>query len=91
MRFKVLFKLYDGVRHTGVKNIYRPDWCLDNKLDFNCGQIISSDLIELGKSYECELQPLCPEFWKNVRLNDILRCMEGSRQVGEATVLEILE
>jgi len=72
---------------------YRPTWQSDSKPDHNSGVFAFTDLkiIDLGESHQGLLYPLAPELWTTVRINDVLRCMEGSRQVGEAVVLEIIE
>ena len=91
MKYKVLFTAF-LVRTTPIASGYRPDWGCDKKPDYNCAMLTFTDkeLIVPGEQHECFLQPMCPEFWGNVAINDTLRCMEGSRQVGEAVILEIM-
>ena len=91
MKYKVLFTAF-LVKKTPIRSSYRPDWTCDNKPDYNCAMLSFSDKEEIapGESCECFLQPLVPSLWVNVAINDALRCMEGSRQVGEAVILEIM-
>lgn len=92
MKFKIRFTL-NHTRRTGILSGYRPTWCCDSKPDHNSGAFYWSGghWIELGATQEGLLWPLAPQFWEEVRVNDVLRCMEGSKVVGEAIVLEILE
>lgn len=91
MKFKLRFTL-NHTRRNGILSGYRPTWCSDSKPDHNSGIIHwPGEGIDKGETREVFLWPLAPEFWEQVRVNDILKCMEGSRVVGEATVLEILE
>lgn len=90
MKFKIRFTL-NNTRRNGILSGYRPTWCCDNKPDHNSGMIHwPGEGIGLGETRDVFLWPLSSEMWNNVAVNDILRCMEGSRVVGEATVLEIL-
>jgi hypothetical protein len=72
---------------------YHPTWTSDSKPEHNSGifVFIGLKIINLGESHEGTLYPLVPELWNAVRTNDVLKCMEGSKQVGEAVVLEIIE
>lgn len=90
MKLHVLFSL-NNARKTGVMSSYRPDWTSELKPEHNGGVLSFTDkqIIMPGESHECILEPLVPEFWSRIRLNDVLECMEGSRQVGQALVLEI--
>lgn len=91
MKFKVNFTLYPNVKTVPVFTGYRPTWCATSKPEHNSGMIQwSGDRINLGETREVILSPFAPEFWNKVAVNDILKCMEGSREVGEATILEIL-
>ncbi len=91
MKYKVLFTAF-LVRKTPIRSSYRPDWTCDSKPDYNCAMLTFIDKEEIAPGEECEcfLQPMCPEFWNNVAINDTLKCMEGSLQVGEAVILEIM-
>lgn len=90
MKFKIRFTL-NHMRRNGILSGYRPTWCADSKTDHNSGMIHwSGEGIGLGETREVILWPLAPDLWTKVAVNDILKCMEGSRVVGEATVLEIL-
>jgi len=92
MKLKVLFKAFN-VREAFMSG-YRPDWCSPRKLEYNCAQLIFTDKqhINPGEEHQCILQPFIPEFWAGkVAINDVLRCMEGPRQVGEAIVQEIIQ
>jgi hypothetical protein len=92
MKLKVLFKAFN-VREAFMSG-YRPDWCSPSKLEYNCAQLIFTDKqhINPGEEHQCILQPFIPEFWAGkVAINDVLRCMEGPRQVGEAIVQEIIQ
>lgn len=87
--YKVLFNC---TRSKPVFSRYRPDWYSDSKPEYNCAQLLFTDTgcIISGQKRECFLQPLKPELWNKVAVNDILKCMEGPNQVGEATILEII-
>lgn len=90
MKFKIRFTLNNS-RRSGILSGYRPTWQSDSKPEHNGGMIHwPGDRIELGETREVFLWPLAPQMWESVAINDILKCMEGSRVVGEATVLEIL-
>lgn len=92
MKYRVLFTAY-RVRKTPIFTHYRPDWTSDTKPDYNCAQLLFDDrpTIEPGETHECLLQPLNASLWGSVIVGDVLQCMEGSRAVGEASVLEIIE
>lgn len=92
MKFKVLFIL-NSVRKNGIKNNYMPTWISNSKPNHNSGMIIFNDIEFLEKeiSHICELSPLCSEFWEDIRLNEVLNCMEGTKQVGSAIVLDIIK
>lgn len=89
MKFKILFV---SDKKVPIKSGYRPDWCSNNKPYYNCAQLIfnDKDSIMLGEKHECLLEPLCPVLWNNIMINDALKCMEGSKQVGKAIVLDII-
>ena len=80
-------------RTTPIRSHYRPDWCSDSKPEYNCAQLLFDDIQDInpGESHYCTLQPMRPDLWDKVMINDTLRCMEGSRQVGEALILKIIE
>lgn len=90
MRFKVRFTL-NRIRKNGILSGYRPTWTSDSKPEYNSSAVYwSGEGIGLGETREAIIIPLVPHMWEKVMPNDILRCMEGNRQVGEAIVLEIL-
>ena len=92
MKFKIRFIL-NHTRRSGILSGYRPTWQTDSKPDHNSGIFYWSggNRIELGETQEGLLWPLSSELWSKVAVNDTLKCMEGSRIVGEATVLEIIQ
>ncbi len=89
MMYKVLFTSAKG---NPVFSHYRPDWCSESKPEYNCAQLLFTDTscIVPGETHECLLQPLRPELWNGVAINDTLKCMEGPKRVGIAIVLEII-
>lgn len=91
MIFKVLFILNIS-KKIGITSGYRPTWCCDSKPEHNSAQLnfTGIKLINPGETYQCLLQPLVSELWVNVSINNTLKCMEGSKQVGEAIILEII-
>lgn len=91
MKFKIQFTLHH-IRHTGITSDYRPNWISDSKPHLNGARFTFSDKpkLELGETGIGLLEPLCPELWNNVSLNDTLSCMEGNNVVGTAKILEIL-
>lgn len=90
MKFKVLFSLNASKRHP-IMSYYRPDWVSDSKPDYNCAQIlIDVPILNPGEKCHAILEPLAIDLWNNVVINDVLKCMEGPHQVGEAIVLEII-
>lgn len=90
MKFRISFTL-NNARRSGILSGYRPTWQSDSKPEHNGAMIHwSGEGIGLGETREVTLWPFAPQLWEKVAVNDILRCMEGSRVVGEATVLEIL-
>jgi len=93
MKLKVLFKAFN-VRTMPFMSGYRPDWVSPRKLEYNCALLLFTDKqhINPGEEHQCILQPFVYEFWAGkVAINDVLRCMEGPRQVGEAIVQEIIQ
>lgn len=91
MKFKVLFILNDA-KKCRVLSGYRPTWIGDNKPEHSSGMVYWSggDAVSPGEAQEAVLWPLAPQLWEDIRINDTLKCMEGSREVGEAIVLEII-
>lgn len=92
MKFRIIFT-GSNVRKTPIYSGYRPDWCcIDKKPDYNCGMLhFNGDPIMPDGEKECILTPLQAGLWENISVNDVLNCMEGSRCVGKAIVLEVLE
>ena len=92
MIYRVSFTL-NQVRKTGIRNEfgeYRPDWVSDNKPDYNGARVlIEGGKCELGETVSATLQPLIPALWTAVKVGDVLKAMEGPKQVGEAVVLGI--
>lgn len=93
MKFRVRFHHYADVRKTPIFSNYHPGWIAPNKPDQNSAALFFDDVKMLmpGETHNCILEPLCPELWTQVENNDILKCMESSRQIGEALVLEIIK
>jgi len=91
MKYKVEFKLTN--RQTPVSSRYRPDWISTTKPEYNCAQLLFTDkyTVSQGESRECILEPFAIYSWNNVKVGDVLKCMEGPTEVGHATVLEIFE
>lgn len=91
MKFKIRFTL-NHTRMRGILSGYRPTWTCNSKPDHNSGAMYWSgkEWIEKGETYNTLLWPLQSKYWEEVRVNDVLKCMEGSKIVGEAIVLEIL-
>lgn len=91
MKYKVLFTAYK-VRNSPIYSAYRPNWICDHKSEQNCASLIfdEPEFIVPGENGECLLHPFAPDLWNNIQIGDVLQCMEGSRAVGEATILEIL-
>lgn len=91
-RFQYKIRFTSTGRTTPILSKYRPDWTTKNKPDYNCAVLIFDDKesINPGESHICYLEPIRPDLWATVKVNDVLKCMEGSREVGEAIVLEIL-
>jgi hypothetical protein len=90
MKYKVLFNHYT-VRKSPILSEYRPDWCCDSKPEYNCAGLLFSDITSInpGEQHQCELEPLIKKLWANIKVGDILKCMEGNRQVGDAVILDI--
>jgi len=91
MILKVKFTALAGVRKTPILSNYRPDWKSTRKPEYNCAVLSFSEpqMVHPGDSCEGKLQPMRPDLW-TVEIGDVIDCMEGSRKVGEAIVLEIL-
>lgn len=91
MNLKVKFTALAGVRKTPIFTNYRPDWKSVRKPEYNCAVLTFTEvkMIQPGETAECNLQPMRPDLW-TVEVDDVIDCMEGSRKVGEAIVLEIL-
>lgn len=79
-------------RTTPIRSKYRPDWTTESKPEYNCAVLFFDDkeCINLGETHICYLEPMRPDLWATVKISDVLKCMEGSKEVGEAIVLEIL-
>lgn len=91
MNYKVLFTAFTN-RESPIFSGYRPDWVSDNKPDYNCASLTFSNMekIDPGAECECLLSPLRTDLWQHVKVYEILKCMEGLRQVGEATVIDLV-
>ncbi len=91
-RFQYRVRFTSTGRPSRILTKYRPDWTADSKPEYNCAVLLFDDKESIGpgESHICYLEPMRPDLWEAVRLNDILKCMEGHREVGEALVLEIL-
>lgn len=91
MKFKLTFTLNKYQKTRGILSGYRPTWCANNKPEHNSGMIYwSGDEISLGETREVVLIPLVDQFWENIKIGDVLKCMEGSKVVGEGSVIEII-
>ena len=91
MKYRVLFTLYHDIKKTPVRTGYRPDWTSNHKPEYNCGQLtFQGEEIKPGYQRECILTPVMLQLWETVITKDTLRCMEGSRQVGDAVVIEVI-
>jgi translation elongation factor EF-Tu-like GTPase len=90
MKLKVNFTALAGVRKTPIFTNYRPDWKSIRKPEYNCAVLTFTEMQKItpGDTAECMLTPMRPDLW-TVEIGDIIDCMEGSRKVGEAEVLEI--
>lgn len=90
MKYKVSFTATN--RPTPIRTNYRPDWIGDSKPEYNCAQLIftGKNAIDQGESFDCILEPFAQQLWSNVKVGDVLKCMEGLTEVGNAIVLEIL-
>jgi len=92
-----LFATASGGRATAIRSDYRPDWDLGStwrgRPTLNGGRVMLEDRPELSPGAEgiARVEPLAPEFWEGVRPGQIIPMHEGSRVVGEATVLETLD
>lgn len=91
MKYKVLFTV-THIKKLAVRSGYRPDWISSYKPEYHCAQLIfeGKESLAPGEQYKCILEPLHPELWETVIINDTLLCMEGPRQVGEALVIEVI-
>jgi hypothetical protein len=92
MKFKVIFTI-NNKRKSGICSKYFPTWVSNSKPEHNGGRIIllDRDMLELSDTCTCLLEPFMPDLWKNVKIGDILKCMEGLKEVGAARVLSIEE
>ncbi len=92
MKFKVCFKL-ERVKTRPVLTGYRPTWANDSKPDQNSGALTFDDKDEIkpGEIHVCYLHPLASEYWNNVKPFQWMKCMEGSKVVGVAIILERIE
>ena len=82
------------IRKSSIRTGYRPDWISDSKPEFNCARVIlrtKDDEIAPGQWAKALLQPLVPEYWKEVGFGDKLSCQEGLAKVGEAIVIDVFE
>ena len=91
MKYKVTFTL--TANRSPVSSHYRPNWISDSKPEQNCAQLLFTDKpsISYGESRDCILEPFAKQLWNNVKIGDVLKCMEGLTEVGEAIILEILD
>ena len=91
MKYKVLFTL-THVKKLSIRSGYRPDWISSYKPQYNCAKLSfeGKESLAPGEQYQCVLEPLKPELWETVITNDVLLCMEGLRQIGEALVIEVI-
>ncbi len=81
-----LLETSEGGRQSAIKNGYRPVFGFVDGT-YNSGQIlIMNDSIEPGSSGRAMIQPLVPENWNSVRVEDMLRIYEGKNIVGYALV-----
>lgn len=91
VHYEVLFKHFT-VRKSPIFTNYRPDWTSERKPEYNGGALSFTDKDKIipGEECKCILMPMCPDLWQ-VEIGDIIFCMEGSRKVGEAVVLKIID
>jgi hypothetical protein len=79
-------------KKTDIQSGYRADWVGNHKPKFNCAELefyqrtAPPNIVCIGILY-----PLIPKLWSSVIRGDVLKCMEGSECIGEATVKMILE
>lgn len=90
MKYKIFFTLFN-VKNNLIQSGRYPDWISDSKPQFNCGMLTFKRPLFPGQSHICYLEPLVPELWKNIELNETLKCMEGNSLVGTATICKIVE
>ncbi len=92
MKFKVRFTHHANVRVSPIFSEYRPCWTAYLKPEQNCARLLFDDIqmIKPGETHDCILEPMVAGFWLAVGQDDVLKCMEGSREVGEAIVLEVI-
>lgn len=95
MIFKVELRMHtteEGGRKVPINSGYRPTWVGNNKPMQNCGVVyLPLPTLGLGHIRNVFLQPLVFRAWDSVRIKDRLRCFEGPREVGIATVLAIYD
>ena len=87
---RVKFTALAGVRKTPIFTNYRPDWKSERKPEYNGAMLTFTEpqMVHPGDSCEGILHPIRPDLW-TVEVGDMLDCMEGSRKVGEAIVIEV--
>lgn len=85
----------EGGRRTAIMSGYRSCWGFpaDVHDEMHDGPLLidDQDQIEPGNEAVVSLHPLFPELWPKVLPGMRLGMFEGSRQVGEATVIEIID
>lgn len=92
MKFKVQFALAEKPKYP-LQTGFRPDWVSEKKPRPNCARVLleADQTLEPMQNYICHIEPLVPSYWKDVKVNDVLKCVQGSNQLGEATVIEVVE
>jgi hypothetical protein len=93
----VLFPTEDGGRRSPIYSGYRPQWDLGHRTEagerFHCDARVRLEQVEKlepGAVGYVRLHPLSTDLRGRVGSGSVLGMYEGSRQLGEAHVLEVV-
>ena len=89
-----LLTTQQGGRRSPISSGYRSCWRFPPEVhaEMHDGPLVLEEqqLLELGAVATVRLYPLVPSLWPDVYTGMHLDMFEGSRQVGEAVVLEVV-
>jgi hypothetical protein len=80
-----------GGRKTTVPTNYRVDWKIvpDDETLWGASVLLEREKLAIGETCQGVLRPLSSDFWKVVKIGDVITGFEGRRATVEAKIVNV--